>query len=70
MHLVINDQSPGAGVEQAEMDKFAVLAGAVGEHLIGRHVHRAGILALPAVFGDGVRRQVGLVQQLPPPLFH
>ena len=56
MDLVVDDQAPVVAGEQPEVREVAVLAGAVGEDLVGRDRDRADLFALAGVLADLLRR--------------
>jgi hypothetical protein len=66
--LVVDDQPPVALVEDVEVGELLGLVVAVGEDLVGRQGDRADLLALAGVLGDLGLLQVGLVEDLAPPL--
>jgi hypothetical protein len=59
MHFVVNNQAPGLLVKQAQVQKVIVLAGPIGEDLVGRQGNRAGRFMLAAVFGNLVSGKSG-----------
>ena len=68
MDFVVDDQAPVALVEQLEVRKLFGLVGPIREDLIGRQRDRGDLLGLAGVLGHLILGQVGLVEDLAPPL--
>ena len=66
--LVVDDQAPVALVEQVEVGEVAVLLGPVGDDLVGGQRDRRDRLGVAGVGGDHRLVEVGLVEDLAPPL--
>ena len=66
--LVVDDQAPVALVEEGEVGEVAVLLGPVGDDLVGGERHRRDRLGVAGVGGDQSLVDVGLVEDLAPPL--
>ena len=70
VNFVIDDQPPVALVEQAEVREVAIPLGPVGHDLVGRQRDRTDRLGITGVRGDLRLVDIGLVEDLAPPLLH
>ena len=68
MHFVVDDQAPIAFVEDLEMREFLVLVRPVGDDLIRSNGHGANLFAVARVLGNVGLLEIGLVEDLAPPL--
>jgi len=70
MDLVIDDQPPVTLVEQVKVGEVAILLGPVGDDLVGGQRDRPDGLGVAGVGADLRRVDIGLVEDLAPPLCH
>ena len=66
--FVVDDQSPGTRPEEAEMGKLRLFVRPPGQDLVGGHGDGSDGFGVAGVFGDLVRRESSLVDELVYPL--